>query len=103
MVNGLVTLHGNGIRASTGTKWKVHYAVAMFTLVRKVQGLGPIACYCASPAPCTSPGVTFSNAPCLIAPLPYIGMHPVISHTFTGFKQNPINVQKIYRMHAHVK
>ena len=103
VVNGLVTLHGNGTRTGTGTKWKVHYAVEMFTLVREGQGPGPFASYSASTAPCTSPGVTFSNTPCLIAPLPYIGMHPVISHKFTGFKQNPINVQEIYKMHAHVK
>ena len=31
--NGLVTLHGNGTRTSTRTKWKVQYTVEMFTLV----------------------------------------------------------------------
>ena len=30
----LITLHGNGTRTSTGTRWKVQYAVKMFTLIQ---------------------------------------------------------------------
>ena len=32
-ITGLVTLHGNGTGTGTGVKWKVHYAMEMFTLV----------------------------------------------------------------------
>ena len=49
--NGLVTL--NKPRTGTGIKWKVQYAVEMFTMVWDRDRDKNIVSYCASPIPCT--------------------------------------------------
>ena len=41
------------------------------------------------------------ETPCLfISPLTYMGMHPVISHKFVEYKQNPVNLQVIFKLNT---
>ena len=38
-----------------------------------------------------------------LAPLPYMGMHSLICCKFSGFKQNPVNSQVIFGIHARTR